>query len=162
MALTQVPTSMLGAGAVVQVLNTQTGAVATGTTVIPRDDTLPQSTEGTSVFSLAITPTNASNILDIQVVLFGSCSVVSDIIAALFQDAGASAIAVASSYATTTLGVMCVVLRYRMTAGTTSSTTFSVRAGPMTAGTLTINGAAAGRYYGGAFTSSITITEIKA
>lgn len=149
------------AGDIVQVLSTQTGAVSTGTTIIPRDDTIPQITEGTQVLSRAITPSNAANILQIDVVLHASCSVTSDIVAALFQDSGANAVAVASMYATTNVGVMAVVLRHRMVAGTVSATTFSVRAGPITAGTLTVNGSSGGRYYGGVYASSITITEIK-
>jgi hypothetical protein len=39
-----------------QVVNTTTGAVATGTTVMPFDDTIPQSGEGDQYMSLAITP----------------------------------------------------------------------------------------------------------
>ena len=154
--------SKVAGGAVVQSVNSSTGAVATGTTTIPRDDTIPQNTEGTQFLSQSITPLSATNILQIDVVLFASCSVVSDIIAALFQGAGANAIAVASNYASTSLGVACVVLRHRMVAGTTSPVSFAVRAGPMTAGTVTLNGASGGRYYGGAMASSITITEIKA
>lgn len=149
------------AGDVVQTVNSASGAVATGTTVIPRDDTIPQNTEGTEFLTRAITPTSATNILDIEVVLHASCSVTTDIVAALFQDSTANALAVASQYATTSVGVMSLVLRYRMTAGTTSATTFKVRAGPITAGTLTVNGSAGGRYYGGVYASSITITEIK-
>ena len=51
----------------VQVVNTQTGAVATGTTVMPIDDTIPQNTEGDQYMTLAITPTHASNKLLIEV-----------------------------------------------------------------------------------------------
>ena len=84
--------SMTG-GKVVQVVNTETGAVATGTTVIPFDDTIPQSTEGTQFMSLAITPTNSSHKLKIEVVLFATVTATPWIIAALFQDSGANAIA---------------------------------------------------------------------
>lgn len=150
------------AGDIVQRVITQTGALATGTTIVPRDDTIPQNTEGNEYLTRSIAPTNAANLLDIEVVLHASCSVTSDIVAALFQDTTADALAVASVYATTNLSVMGVVLRHRMTAGTTSATTFKVRAGPITAGTITVNGASGGRYYGGVYASSITITEIKA
>jgi hypothetical protein len=48
-----------------------------------------------------------------------------------------------------------------MEAGTTSETTFKVRAGPDTSGTLTINGVAGARKFGGvAGPCSITIMEI--
>ena len=33
-------------GLTAQVVNTQTGTVSTGTTIIPHDDTIPQKTEG--------------------------------------------------------------------------------------------------------------------
>lgn len=148
-------------GDTVRVVNTQTGAVATGTTLIPRDDTIPQNTEGDQYMSLAITPTNAANILDIHVIVRASSTVTTDIVVALFQDSTANALAVNSSYATTAQGVVQVSLRYRMVAGTTSATTFKVRAGGITAGTVTFNGAASGRYYGGAYASSITITEVR-
>ncbi len=47
-----------------------------------------------------------------------------------------------------------------MTAGTTTPTTFHVRAGGATGATVTVNGSSGSRLYGGAVTSSITITEI--
>ena len=68
MALTLVPTSMMDTGAVVQVVNTQTGAVATGTTIMPGDDTIPQITEGNEYLTRTITPTDAANTLLITVV----------------------------------------------------------------------------------------------
>ncbi len=51
----------------VQVVNTETGAVATGTTVMPADNTIPQNTEGDEYMTLAITPTNTNNKLLIEV-----------------------------------------------------------------------------------------------
>jgi hypothetical protein len=49
-----------------------------------------------------------------------------------------------------------------MAAGTTSATTFRVRAGMGGAGTLTVNGQGGVRRFGGVAASSITIREIKA
>ena len=43
---------MLGPGAVVQVVSNSSGALATGTTTIPSDDTIPQNTEGTALAAL--------------------------------------------------------------------------------------------------------------
>lgn len=149
-------------GDVVQTVATISGALATGTTVIPRDDTIPQNTEGFEVLTQAITPSDAANTLEIEVVLHASCSVTSDIVAALFQDSGASALAVASQYATTAQGVVCVVLRHRVVAGSTTARTYRVRVGPITAGTVTINGAGGARYYGGLYASSITVRELRA
>ncbi len=51
-----------------QVVVTQTGAVASGTTVIPYDDTIPQNTEGDEYITRSITPKSATSKLVIDVV----------------------------------------------------------------------------------------------
>jgi len=146
---------------VVQQVNTQTGAVATGTTAIPVDDTIPQNTEGTEFMTLAITPTSATNKLKIEVVVYLSHSAINQFIAAaIFQDATANALAVQSHFIAAATGNACISFTHYMTAGTTSSTTFKVRAGGNTGATVTFNGQSGGRMYGGVLASSITITEI--
>lgn len=149
-------------GRIVQVVNTQTGAVATGTTIIPLDDTIPQNTEGDQYMSLAITPTNVNNLLRIDVVAFFTTSLISWIIAALFQDTTANALAAIANYNGVATGGMPIAFTYYMTAGTTSATTFKVRAGrdASAASTVTFNGQSAARRFGGVMASSITITEI--
>ena len=150
-------------GGVVQIVNTQDGAVSTGTTTLPADDTIPQNTEGDEYMTLAVTPTSASNKLKIDVVFNYSHNNYNDVTTvALFQDSTAAAIAAAGSEHAATINLPGqVIFTYWMTAGTTSSTTFKVRAGT-TGGsaTLTFNGSNASRRYGGVGYSSITITEI--
>lgn len=147
-------------GKLVQIVNTQTGAVATGTTAIPIDDTIPQNTEGDQYMSLAITPASAANTLKIEVVWNGTNSGgANTLVVALFQDSTANALACASRFIGTAGALGQLIFTYYMTAGTTSATTFKVRAGA-NAGTTTFNGAAGARYFGGVFISSITITEI--
>ena len=79
---------------------------------------------------------------------------------ALFQDSTAGALAAVmfrgSSRVTNT------TLTHYMDAGTISSTTFKVRVGNESAGTITLNGHSSVRKLGGVAASSITITEIKA
>ena len=150
----------IAVGTSVQVINTQTGAVATGTTVIPDDDTIPQNTEGDEYMTLAITPTNTSNKLRIDVCIVVANSNAAKMIAALFQDSTANALATAVVDNTANIAETINFTHY-MTAGTTSSTTFKVRAGDSTAGTTTFNGDSGGRKFGGVIASSITITEIK-
>lgn len=147
-------------GSIKQVVNTETGAVATGTTVLPFDDTIPQNTEGDQYMSLAITPSNALSTLLIDVVFWGSCSVQDELIAALFQDTTADAIGAISGTPFTATARLCLAFRHKMTAGTTSATTFKVRAGMNSAGTTTFNGHTAARKLGGVGASSITITEV--
>jgi hypothetical protein len=185
MALTQVPAALVAAdvatqaeldaeaasraagdvkltGDVVQVVSFQTGAVATGTTTIPQDDTIPQSSEGDQYMTLAITPTNSANILVIEVVLILTAAAANTAGVALFQDSTANALAGVLQYIGSTNAINAVNFKHKMTAGTTSATTFKVRAGLGSAGTLTVNGLGGGRLYGGVLASGITITEIKA
>lgn len=144
---------------VLQVVNTTTGAVATGTTVIPADDTIPQNTEGDQYMSLAITPLKSTSSLQIQVVATASASVASTLIAALFRDATAGAIGVSVQYQATVTGQSTIAFTVIAPSTATSATTFKVRMGPQSAGTLTFNGAGGGRFFGGIMASSITITE---
>ena len=159
---TGVVAAALPAGSVLQVKNFQTGAVATGTTLIPFDDTIPQITEGTQFLSLAITPISATSKLYFNIALINSPSIIDWVITALFQDATANAIASTMQYGSVASASAPGIFTYFMTSGTTSSTTFTVRAGMRLAGTTTINGQAGGRLLGGTLISSITITEIAA
>lgn len=155
--------TIVAAGSVVQVVNTQTGAVATGTTVLPSDDSIPQNTEGDQYMSLAITPKSATNKLkiDIVIVMASSAAGTSVMTAALFQDSTVSALAALSQVGSSN-GQTHIGFTHWMTAGTTSATTFKVRGGGSAAGTTTFNGHSGGRHMGGVMASSITITEIKA
>ena len=151
-------------GQVLQVVNYQTGAVATGTTQIPYDDTIPQNTEGDQYMSLAITPRSASSKLQISVVFCLSLGAANYVTMALFQDSTAGSLAAVSGIAANINGGATypsqLVLDYEMTSGTTGSTTFKVRAGPGGVDTLTFNGQSGARRLGGVFASSITITEV--
>jgi len=146
---------------IVQVVNTQTGAYTSGSTVMPFDDTIPQNTEGDQYMTLAITPKSATNKLKIDVVMFVTPSANNMVNAALFQDSTANALAAATGYYSTNLGLSAVIFTHYMTSGTTSETTFGVRAGCNSSGTMYFNGNSAARKFGGILASSITITEIK-
>jgi hypothetical protein len=159
---TVITTGNIPVGSVLKVVNLMSSAVATGTTTIPQDDTIPQNTEGTEFMTLAITPTSASNKLRIDVVVNGAGSATNSWIVALFQDSTANAIAAISYNIAANNVAETAAFTYFMTAGTTSSTTFKVRAGLISAGTYTFNGQSGGRLFGGVMASSITITEIAA
>lgn len=148
----------------VQQVHTQTGAVATGATQMPFDDTIPQNTEGDEYMTLAITPTSATNKLLIESVihLAHSSAAISAMMLALFQDATANALAVAWELKLDSANGICQInLRHEMVAGTIASTTFKIRAGASGAGTTTFNGQAAARLYGGILASSLRISEVK-
>lgn len=160
-----VGSSQLETGMPVQIVGTTYSAVATGTTTIPQDDTIPQITEGTEFMTQTITPKATTNKLLIEVSAFLTDSSTNcAITGALFQDSTANALAASQQFMVTATGRVCIIIRYIMTAGTTSPTTFRFRAGPDpgSGGTMTFNGFSGSRFYGGAALSSITITEYKA
>lgn len=146
-------------GKLVQMVSVLDGAVATGTTAIPYDDTIPQITEGDQYMTLAITPLSASNNLRISVVVNGGTSTSDHLIAALFQDATAGALAAVASKGSTATTQIALSFAHVMAAGTTSATTFRVRVGG-SGGTTTFNGSNSGRIFGGVLASSIVIEEI--
>jgi hypothetical protein len=147
---------------VVQRLSSQTGALATGSTTIPSDDTIPQNTEGNQYLTLSITPKNTANILKIEVTLAITNSASGSMTAALFQDSTANALAGQQSDVTAGGALINMKFTHTMAAGTTSSTTFNVRAGLQLAGTTTFNGQSGARKLGGVSASSIVITEYAA
>ena len=147
------------AGAIVQVVNVTNNAVATGTTGIPDDDTIPQKTEGDEFMTLAITPTNSSNKLIIEAVVSLANGASASFTCALFQDTTANALASVNHFQTGSGISSNLVLRHFMAAGTTSATTFKIRAGS-TGNTTTFNGVGGSRRHGGVRSSNITITEV--
>lgn len=158
-----VAAARLPAGSVIQVVNYQTGAVATGTTLLPFDDTIPQNTEGFEVMTLAITPTSATNLLRIQSIAHVAvpASGAYKVGGALFQDTTANALAASANWTDSTGTIQSEqIIVHKMTSGTTSATTFKVRVGCNVAATVTFNGQGGSRLFGGVIASSITITEI--
>lgn len=150
-----------GAGQTVQVVHTQTGAVATANVVIPWDDTIPQNTEGVELMTRAITPTATTNKLLIEAVVHLSAGAGENMTVALFQDTTAGALAAAAETCSLVNGTVNIKLRHEMVAGTISATTFKIRGGPHSAASATFNGYAAGRIHGGVYSSSIRVTEIQ-
>ena len=151
-----------GFGKVVQVVNFQSAAVATGTTAISRDTSTPQISEGVEYMTLAVTPTNASNKLYVEVTMFlgGDWNLV--MTALLFNTTyhATNALAAASVIVADEDHEHVLNFSYYVTAGTTSATTFRVRGGQLGTATTTFNGRAEAVEHGSAIKSSITITEI--
>jgi len=146
-----------------QTVNFETGAVATGSTIIPNNDTIPQSNEGDQYMSLSITPKFANSKLKIEVSaqISGGNSLVNGVLA-LFKDSDTDALACSGQFENNAGVLNNCQLSHYMIAGTTSTIDFKVRAGNGISGGITFNGTGGNRRYGGALSSSITITEIRA
>lgn len=150
----------LPVGTCVQTVTNLTSAVATGATAIPADDSIPQSGEGNEYMSQAITPRRATNLLVIESNWVGTNGTgANTLTTALFQDSGANAIAASVAYTAVSGALVNIRMLHSMTAGTTSATTFKVRAGAATAITVTFNGSAGSRLYGAITKSSLVIRE---
>lgn len=151
-------------GQVVQAVISRDAAVATGTTTLPFDDTIPQNTEGDQYMSKAITPTVAANVLVIRHQgAYASSTTIAGMTVALFQDSTAGALmAMTPARNASAAATNVAAVEHRMLAATTSATTFKIRAGVSTAGTTTFNGSAGARLYGGVCTSFLAIAELVA
>jgi hypothetical protein len=136
------------------------GAFATGSTITPMDDTIPQNTEGVQYQSQSITPLSAANILMIDSRQNFGASAADFVAIALFQDSTANAIAVANAINSTANAINCTTLQYRMKSNTAVSTTFKIRMGFNSATTLSFNGRSGARLWGGVMASTLQIQEI--
>lgn len=145
---------------VAQTVTQANAAANTGSTTIPSDDTIPQNTEGNEFMTATITPKDASSTLIIEVQGHFSNGAGTDMTMALFQDTTADALtATVKAPISTTLPEPLTII-HSMTSGTTSATTFKVRAGSSAAGTTGFNASPAGaRALGGVINSRIVITE---
>jgi len=162
-SLTNVTSAGLPSGTVLQVVQADLDTFYSNNSNIPLDDTKPQITEGGEILTCSITPTSATSKLLIDVVINVTNSDASYINAiALFQDSNSDALRSAwSRNVVANNPVSPMVIKHFMTAGTTSSTTFSVRGGTVGGSAVfQVNGGSGTRYLGGALISSITITEI--
>jgi len=153
------PAGLAATRRLAQIVTYQTGSVATGSTTIPLDDTIPQNTEGDQYMSLAITPTNASSTLEIDIEFFGAVNTQADIIVALFKDTDVSALVAGISQVYAGAARAEVSIKHIRLSGSTSTSTFKVRAGSPVAGILTFNGAGGTGLFGGVMGSRITIKE---
>ena len=146
-----------------QLVTTQTGAVATTTTIFPEDDTIPQNNEGGEFMTLAITPKSSTSKLLITAQVFGSVSSGTRWGIGLFKDSTANALSFASTFVDDATSMATCYIEHSLVSGSTSEQTFKIRAGSVqTSATFTFNGQGGNRKFGGTILSSIHITEIGA
>ena len=144
---------------IAQIVNITTGALASGTTIIPADDTIPQQTEGDQYMSLAITPTNANSTLVVTVYAQISSGASAYHTSALFRGSAANAVASALVFITAPNDIQILTFSHHTSAIDTALTTFKFRSGSQVATTTAFNGFSTVRVHGGVVASSITITE---
>jgi hypothetical protein len=149
-------------GALVQTVHTQIGTAMTGAGTIPQDTSIPQVSEGSEFLLGTIVPAGTGNLLyfDVNVMCSNNVSGASHETIALFQGTVANALAAVTQYSPAQNAILNIPLRHKMTAGTTGTLVFSVRAGANGAGTTTLNGFSGTAMFGGVAASSFTIREV--
>ena len=148
-------------GKLLQQVNTQTGAVATGTTIFPEDDSIPQNTEGDEYMTLSITPKSATSTIMIEAHIFYSQSAGTRSGAGLFKDSDADALSFTSNFVYDATSMSNMQVFYSETSGNTTARTYKIRCGILqTSGTFTFNGQSGNRKFGGTTLSTIRILEI--
>ena len=142
--------------------STASGAVQSVTATVPFDDTPPTTSEGTQVLSVAYTPQKIGSKLKISVLLNVSASSAAvQVIAGLFKSGTTTAVASAADRPGDVTGLHNVDIHYEETTTSLAPSTWTVRAGPSSAATITINGVGGVRSFGGTLLSTITIEEIQ-
>lgn len=150
------------AGKIVQVVNASIATVVTCSTAMVVDNTIPQNTEGNEVVTVSITPTSSTNTLLIKgFASFGSNSS-GPSVWSICQDSTADAIAAGFGSYVITNEQGFLIPFHKMAAGTTSSTTFKLRAGGPSGVTLYVNGTAgtSTRSFGGVQNAWIEVWEV--
>ena len=163
--LKRVDASLVGKGKVLQHKETSSSAVATGTTLIPEDDTIPQNDEGTEVMTLAITPVSATSTMYIATQVFLSMTNITRGGIALFKDTDANAVAMTSVFIKDATSMGNGIVRYAEVTGNTTARTYKVRLGGLggSSSTVSFNGQSGSRKFGGIDTlSSLQIIEVEA
>jgi len=140
-----------------------TTASDTGGTAIPRDNTIPQNTEGVAYASLdtTITPTASSSFLDVELCIPAISSSTAQTMAfAIFRDSTADAIATAVVTVPSSDYMHTLCLRIKVAAGSTSATTFKVRWAAQTSTGYLLRNNAVSDYFGGMLKATMTVREI--
>lgn len=158
----QITPAKAAIAALKNIVRTEKTSATQYNSTIPLDDSIPQSGEGSEIFTAAITPTNAANYIRVRAVMqfTQDASAVSIIIAALFKDSGTDALAAQQTYA----GVNGnwdgqLIIDYRELAGNTTARTYKIRMGSSSGNVFTVSGRTNAGLFGGVNLSSLTVSE---
>jgi hypothetical protein len=142
-----------------QIVVTELTADFSTAAAIPFDATIPQSGEGAEYITAAITPTNASSVLEIEVDLAIGGSAGGIFIAALFKDSDANAIQTWGS-AVGGSGIYPFRMVCRVSAGSTSARTYKIRVGSNGITAYINRNSATADLFGATVVSRLAIREI--
>lgn len=135
-------------------------AVATGTTAMPTDNTIPQITEGNEYMGLSVQSRSLCNILNTRAQGVFAHTAVTTVNMALFEDGTNNALAVSAVKIPASNDVMTCTINHRRRVSTLSLTAYRIRAGASTGATTTFNGSAGAQLFGGVCNSMLEVSEV--
>ncbi len=142
-------------------VQTQDGAVNTGSTLVPNDDTKPQVSEGNGFLSQAITQTSNANLLFTEALTMISANNAQNVmVSSIFHNTDVDSIATVFTAPVASASIQMMKVAATCLAGSTSPVTMSCRSGGDQAATFTFNGLASARKFGGSAGSFIRVTEL--
>ena len=131
-------------------------------TQIATTDTIPTTSNGFQVASVAITPTHTDSVLVLDFSCFGAIANAGSVCAALFSNASTNAIETTAAGGSAG-AQMNVHLHHERTAGGVAEITFTIRVGPNSAaGNFYINGNSTNRLFGGTGAARLIVREYAA
>lgn len=148
-------------GDVLQQQSAALNTVATGTTVVPLDDTVPDSGSDGDLYLTLAGPSRIAeqNPIDVSASIQLSSSVATDGMTAYITGEG-TALQVAAGHIVAAGDVVQLTPAALVLSSGGATPAFGVQAGGSAAGTTTVNGRAGVRTYGGAMASTLTKREI--
>ena len=148
-------------GNVIQVVSSILQSEASSTTLMPFDNTIPQSSEGAEFTTAAITAGHASNKFHISVFAqVSSNGNTGRVVVALFQDSVANALACGATQVSNSGGMITIAFDYIAAAGDTSEHTFKMRYGKGDSTTAYVNRTGSDLDLGNKISSGMIIREI--
>lgn len=148
-------------GQLIQPQRNDLGTSATGTTVVPADNTIPQITEGDQYMTQPVTPSSAANVLCIYAASTVTNSAApNNMSMSLYQDTTANALKTAGATITAATQLAQLNINHMMLALLSVATTFRIRAGGNSAGTTTFNGSGGAQLYGAVLNSFVEVREV--
>jgi len=153
----------LSSGTILQSKSATYAVNAAITGVIPLDDTPPQSTEGSQILAVSITPSNVNNKIRLRGHGWGAADTSSVPIYSVFSSQSANAIAAGAFFGATMLNnYQGFSFNVEHSPGVTTAVTYSVRCGLSGGGNLRLNGSTSFRLFGGASVAYLIAEELQA
>ncbi len=145
-------------GSIIQTVVSYYSTNADLTTALTTNDSVPQDSQGTLVFSQPIIVMNSSSKVLLNVIGFGGCGVQFNI--ALFRSGNTNALNVVSTqcYGSNVGGAFALAY---LDSPAALSATYTVRVGCTSGYYPRLNGSASARQFGGAAATTFTLQEIK-